>query len=192
MRQNARMAKNPAHPPHVRAAALEYAAEHSFNAASKEFNIPAPTIRSWARRAGHLKPQTGVEVVWPTDDRGVMIVPWSERRDQLISMYGNGASAAGQAALEAIESGRAKDARDLAVTSGIMTDKALLIAGYATSRTESRNQSISFTGQLEPAQNDAKLAEIDGEIEQLKQELAELGDPDAVERLDTILSAEED
>ena len=65
-------------PAHVKAEALAIAAADSFVAAERATGVPAATVRSWARRTGQ-----GVEVVLPTDGRGVA-VSWADRQSLLL------------------------------------------------------------------------------------------------------------
>jgi hypothetical protein len=143
---------------HKRAEALEVAARCGFAAASDATGVPSATIRSWARRAGH-----GVEVVLPTDGRPLS---WAERQPLLLDAHSQAAAEAVQAAREAMRKGKARDAQHYAVVSGIATEKALLLGGRATVRSE--NYSVTATV------DDAEVRELDAETERLKQELAEL------------------
>jgi hypothetical protein len=109
-------------PAHVRAEALDIAARESFAAASRATGVPSPTIRSWSRRAGQ-----GVELAG---------MAWPERRETLVQQYGHAATEAGQKVREHLRKGKTADAKNCAIVAGIMSDKLLLCAGAATSRSE--------------------------------------------------------
>jgi hypothetical protein len=144
----------------VKAEALAIAAADSFVAAERATGVPAATVRSWARRAGQ-----GVEVVLPTDGRGVA-VSWADRQLLLLDAASQRAAEAAEAVRRAIKANRPRDAKDYAITFGICSEKAILLGGRATSRSE--------TYQVTATIDDAEVRELEAETERLKQELAEL------------------
>jgi hypothetical protein len=164
------MAKSP-YPASVRAEALALAAEVGFVAAGAQLSLNAATIRSWARRSLVSAEAAGVEVVLPQNARGVA-ASWSERAPVLLDGFSQAAGEALQASRQAVKAGKARDAKDYAITAAIATEKALLLGGQATSRSE--NYSIH-------AEAEAVIsAELDEDIRALKAELEleEGGDPD--------------
>jgi hypothetical protein len=64
---------------------------------------------------------------------------------------------------QALSEGRARDARDCAVTMGVVVDKLELLSGYATSRTDARVLYEEFDRKAMVAEieaNERKLAEL--------------------------------
>jgi len=153
-------------PQHVKSRALQIAAESSFVAAQAATGVPAATVRSWARRATIA---AGVELV--QDRRGVA-VPWPKRAPILLEAFGHASLEAVEAVRNAIRRGKSQDARNYAVAAGISTEKALLLGGGATTRTEA--YTVSATAQpRERPDYEAEIRELDADIARLRGELNE-------------------
>lgn len=115
-----------------RAEALALANEIGVEQAAARLDLRAGTVRQWRKRAVDTAVATaGVELV----ERSTM--PWSQRASEMIPKLGAAASDAVEAAHDAVRAGRGRDARDLATAAGILIDKTQLLAGQATSRSES-------------------------------------------------------
>jgi transposase-like protein len=155
-------------PDAIRQEALAIAADESYGAASEATGVPASTIRVWATRAHQAVKATGVAVVIPEG------ATWSEKRDLLCEAALAGASEAASACRQAILEERARDARDLSVCFAVLTDKHLLLGGFATSR----HESWSVTAHVDPEQRrretDEEVAKLKAETAELERELAEL------------------
>lgn len=96
--------------------------------------IPKGTISSWGERAGlqtHGNEQTAAAVE-------ATKLRWEERRLTLAHEMGSVAELALKVARENLEAGKTRDAQAAATTMAILADKAQLLTGAATGRTESR------------------------------------------------------
>lgn len=118
-------------PDDVRGRALALAVEHTAETASAETGVPAATIRSWLKLSlDAVRPYLPAELQSARS--------WHEARGPILEALGPVAAQTLVAYARAIEQDRGRDARDLAVSLGIMIDKAQLLAGEATSRTDAR------------------------------------------------------
>lgn len=140
--------------------ALSTYAEQGGRAASAATGVPEATIRNWVtrerQRAGEAierAPTSDVVVIPPRQAE-----PWPVARDSLVADLGTAAVEALEATRKAIERGELRDARDGSVCLGVLIDKAQLLSGSATSRSE------SFTAH-------ASSSEVRAEIERLEREL---------------------
>ncbi len=105
-------ARRPATDPAKRAEALKLADAHGCDEASRRTGVPEGTIRSWRARSGQVAPPAGAD---PVD--------WADRKQR-------GAAGAYAAAVQALVTvrdllvqGKTREARDAAVTFGVLTDK---------------------------------------------------------------------
>jgi hypothetical protein len=156
------MPKRQPYPPAVRREALEIAGQANYQAASDATGVPTATIRSWAKRetdraGAAARVVGGVEVVGQP-----RIPPWSERRDGFIAGLGIAVELAAAQLRRALAEGRARDSRDLSVTTGILVDKVELLTG-ATNRSESYS-----------VHGDVDLASMRAEVAANERRLAEL------------------
>lgn len=145
-----------------RAEATQLAAEVGAAEACRRTGVPAATLRSWVKRAT----DAGIEVV-PAGDVEIVqgsTLAWPERRRLLADRLHDLAVVSATAAREAVEDGATRKAKDLSVVFGIATDKALLLSGGATRRTETRNENLNVhVGRTDPA--------VAAEITRLRKEL---------------------
>lgn len=116
-----------------RVEALELASSVGFAEAGRQLGMSRRTIESWARRA-----QGAVEAAVPAATLAPTSLPWAERRAALVPKLGTLVVDTADKIAEAVAEGRLRDARDGAVALGVLIDKAQLLAGGATSRSESR------------------------------------------------------
>lgn len=142
-------------PDDVRGRALVLAVEDTAESASFETGVPAATIRSWLKRSlDAVRPHLPAELQ--------SVTSWREARDQLVDAIGIVATNALVAVDRAIEDGRPRDARDYAVTFGVLADKGLLFAGEANSRTDARVGHVDIDAAGRRAEEIARLrAEVD-------------------------------
>lgn len=143
-----------------RAEALDLAERVGFAEAGRRLGIPDGTLRSWANRATS-RAVAALAVVPPsTSDVAVPDVAglaWPERRARLLPKLGEVAAKALEKADQAIDGGKARDAKDYTVTAAILVDKAQLLGGGATSRSESTTVKIDATSQREVAEQVAAM-----------------------------------
>jgi len=138
-----------------KALALALYLEHGPAEAGRLTGIPSATIRKWAQRDGvtvtrGLNARAGVEAAR---------LSWAERRAELTIRSGEVA----MMILERIDGTRsAKNARLLAAAYGTIVDKAQLLDGAATVRTETR----SLTAMVDDALDEIIAAREAGGDEQ--------------------------
>lgn len=100
--------------------------------ATEATGIPASTIRSLAHRSG--------VAARCTEQRRANVeatkLLWAERRGVMVEEIGAVAHMALAQTVAALELGKSRDAKDLATTMAILVDKAQLLSGGATSRSE--------------------------------------------------------
>lgn len=136
-----------------RVEAIDLAGRVGVAEAGRRLEINAGTIRQWRKRAiDAASAAAGVEI-----DRSL---PWPQRVAALVPELGRSASAALEAARKAIDDGRARDARDFAVTLAVLVDKGALLAGHATSRSES----ASIVVHADEEATRAEIAELRREL----------------------------
>lgn len=96
--------------------------------------IPKSTLSGWARTAGlDLAARSEAKTAAATQ---AAQRKWAERRADLADRIGEGTELALDQAIAFLAAGRPRDAKDAATTLGILVDKAQLLAGDATSRSE--------------------------------------------------------
>jgi hypothetical protein len=128
------------HPPEVRARALELAALHGPNQAADLLGLSPDTIKSWQKR---LAKKTHRELARQNLVMPVRVgQPWPERRKQLLGALAELAEEGVAAARLAVSEGRSKAASEFASVAARALDKAALLGGDVTSRSESRNLSL--------------------------------------------------
>ena len=96
--------------------------------------IPKSTLAGWAR-------DEGLDLAAQSDAKTRQAVAaarakWAERRETLADRIGEGTELALDQAITFLREGRPRDAKDAATTLGILVDKAQLLTGAATSRSD--------------------------------------------------------
>lgn len=134
----------------VRGRALVLAIEHTAEAAAVETGVPAATIRSWLKRS-----LDAVRPYLPPELQSAR--SWHDARGPILEALGPVAAQTLLAYARAVEEDRGRDARDFAVSLGILVDKAQLLAGDATSRTDAR----VLRADLSHAQVEAQIRELE-------------------------------
>lgn len=114
--------------PEQRAGALELYAEHGPAEASRRSGVPSATIRQWAHRAGI----TGKRAETTAAATRAARVSWAERRARIADSAG----AAAETFLDRALNSGAKTARLWVGSFAACVDRAALLSGDATSRTE--------------------------------------------------------
>jgi hypothetical protein len=133
------------HPPEVRARALALAANVGPNQAGDELGLSPETIKSWQKR---LAAKTHRELA-----RANLVMPvrrglsWPARRTELLGALGELAEESVSAARLAVSEGRSKAASEFSSVASRALDKAALLGGDVTSRSESRNLSLSMASE---------------------------------------------
>ncbi|MGK2947778.1 MAG: transposase [Acidimicrobiales bacterium] len=117
-----------------KAEALALYASHGAAETARLTGVPEGTLQSWAHRSGvatacNENRRANVEA---------LKTKWAERRLVMVHEIGAVAHMALAQAEAAVATGACKDAKDFATTMAILVDKAQLLSGEATSRTESR------------------------------------------------------
>ncbi len=98
-----------------------------------------PTLSRWATRAGIDVVQLNAEKTQRARESAALNREqgrWSERRAQVADDAGNAAELALTVAVQALEDGKPRTAKDAATTFAILVDKAQLLTGAATDRTD--------------------------------------------------------
>jgi hypothetical protein len=125
------------HPPELRARALDLAASIGPNQAADELGLSPDTIKSWQKR---LAKKTHRELA-----RQNLVMPvraglaWPERRKQLLGALAELAEESVAASRLAVSEGRSNAASEFANVASRALDKAQLLGGDPTSRSESRS-----------------------------------------------------
>jgi len=119
-------------PPEQKAEALRLVAEVGTQEAARRTGIPFGTVSSWARRSGVHSPNAATIAVAVE----VAAVRWAERRVILGEELGRAAGLATRRMTERLEADKTTGVRDLAATVAVLVDKAQLLTGGATARTE--------------------------------------------------------
>ena len=112
--------------------ALALYKEHGPSKASRQCGIPQKTISSWAKRGGvqsdaPQKTKAAVEAAR---------LKWAERRTDEANEAGHDAQSVRLMMLALAMDEQTKKAQELATVYGVLIDKAQLLSGSATSRTE--------------------------------------------------------
>jgi hypothetical protein len=122
-----------------RAEALELYVAVGNREAAKRTGIPAGTIAAWASRCG-VKSARAEQF---EEARQAMRVPWEQRRAIVADALGEVAAVATEKLRALIESDQVK-AGDLARALAVVIDRAQLLSGGATARTEIIERSTEF------------------------------------------------
>jgi transposase-like protein len=157
-------------PAEVRAAALELAANVGPQRAAREMDLSENTLKSWQQRAARRahRELARADLVMPVRVR----MSWVERRDRLLPALGELAEESIAAARLAVSEGRAKAASDFASVAARMVDRAAVLGGDVSSRSESRSLSVHVDAEKKRALQE----EIDELERELEVERKELGD----------------
>ena len=120
-----------------KAEALNLYDEHGTAEASRRTGISGTSIKRWAAQAGRVV-QTSTQKTATARAANAARVQqaWGDFREGEALSAGAAASVVRKALLAAVENLSARDARELAVTYGILIDKAELLSGNATERIE--------------------------------------------------------
>jgi transposase-like protein len=118
--------------PEQKAEALALYAEVGAAEAARQTGIAKGTLQSWAHRTGvattcNEQRQANVDA---------LKAKWDERRQEMIHEIGAVAQMALARTEQAIATSRSREAKEFATTMAILVDKAQLLSGAATSRTE--------------------------------------------------------
>lgn len=125
------------HPPETRAEALRLYPKHGTTETSRRTGVPKRTIIGWAKDAGlitHADEQKTAEARAHNAER--VQAAWGEYRETEAKHAGTTAATARHALEAAIEAKDPQLIRALAISYGVMIDKAELLSGRATSRIE--------------------------------------------------------
>jgi transposase-like protein len=160
--------------------ALELGGRVGFAEAGRQLGIPDGTLRYWASLAGSAladaERHVGLEplrlVGSPAQPTSTAVEPWPQRRARMLPRLGEVAAQAIEAASRSIAEGKGREAQAFATTAGILIDKAQLLAGGATSRSESASVRVN----VDTTSADARILD---EVERLRAQL--YGDGDAIE-----------
>lgn len=96
----------------------------------RQTGIPKSTLSGWAKRAGLDLGRTSRKMTEVAEQR------WAERRVLLADRIGQVTDLALEQATGFLSEGRPREAKDAALTLAILVDKAQLLTGAATARTE--------------------------------------------------------
>ncbi len=147
----------------TKATALRIYAERGGPAASEATGVPVATIRSWAHRAA----TEAAAVVATVTGRTIAQAgtDWPTRRAELLAELPDAIAETLVAYRRKVADGSGRDARDFSVALAVLVDKAQLIAGHATSRSESLRLTASVSAidvELESLAAELDLDAIDG------------------------------
>jgi transposase-like protein len=115
--------------------AVAHCLQHGMKDAHDTLGIPKPTLSSWmtederAEMAERFTSKTSAATAAAAQT-------WADRRPGLTDQLGEIAQLAMDKAVELIRLGKTADAQKAMVTAAIGIDKAQLLSGHATSRTE--------------------------------------------------------
>lgn len=118
--------------PQQKADALVLYAQHGAAETARRTGIPEGTLMSWAHR-------NGVQSLAAEQTRAAVEAAkakWDERKLKMVHEIGSVAQMALAQAEAAVMDGKGRDAKDFATTMAILVDKAQLLSGAATQRTE--------------------------------------------------------
>jgi hypothetical protein len=139
----------------TKATALELYASEGGKVASERTGVPEGTIRNWAKRTTDaIERAAGVEIVTSP----VTPMAWPERRELVVKELGGLVQLALERTRHAFERGKMRDARDGAVALAILCDKAQLLSGGTTSRSE------AFSVNMSPDDVKARIAALEAEL----------------------------
>jgi hypothetical protein len=138
------------------------AADHGVGRAARELNLSENTIKSWQKRraAASHRELTRQGLVMPVRKN----VPWTSRRAELLAALAELAEESVAAARLAVSEGRSKAASEFSSVASRSLDKAALLGGDVTSRSESRSMSLHVDAD--------ELQKLQTEIRELEEELS--------------------
>jgi hypothetical protein len=151
-------------PADVKASCLERAAVVGPMRAADEAGVPVDTVKSWQTRESR---KVHAELA-----RADLVMPvrtgmtWAERRNRILPALGELAEESVAAARLAVAEGRAKCASDFSSTAARMIDKATLLGGDVTSRSESRSLQVRASAQA--VEQEREIAELEREIREIE------------------------
>jgi hypothetical protein len=163
----------PAHPPELRARALALAADVGPSQAADELGLSPDTVKSWMKRqaAKTHRELARQHLVMPVRAG----VPWPERRKELLGALVELSAESVAAARLAVQEGRSKAASEFANVASRAVSQMQLLGGEPTSRSESRNLSLTMQseglaavqreGRAIVAAREAQLERMDNEDE---------------------------
>lgn len=131
--------------PDERQQAMDLAAARGYRYASDESGVPIGTLKSWMRRAGRtVQPERRAEL---EERQQIASLQWEARRLTMANELGEAAAKALARTVERLDGWTTQDgvrmapnpreAHGAALTMAILIDKAQLLSGGATARTES-------------------------------------------------------
>jgi len=148
-------------PTEVRTSALERAAVVGPSRAADELGVPLETVKSWMQRESK---RAHAELA-----RADLVLPvrvgmsWAERRARLLPMIGELCEESVAAARLAVQEGRSRAAADFALVASRMADRAAVLSGDVTSRSESR--SLQVRAQTKDVELEREIAELTEEVQ---------------------------
>jgi hypothetical protein len=160
------------HPPAVRAEALELAARIGPSQAADQLDLSVDTVKSWMKRENE-------KALRELQRRGFDLpatrgTPWTVRRGELLLQLADLAQESAAACREAVREGRSKAAQEFSSVLVRAVDRAELLGGLPTSRSESRSLALHL-------QSEEGLAAVKREARAIvaSREAAELSGPAA-------------
>lgn len=156
-------------PPARRAEILELAERVGPAEAGRRTGVPDATIRQWRSRS-LAEASTAVVALGGGELEPASGGGWSAAKRSILAKLAVTLPATLDRIAEAVEAGDGKLVKDLGIWFGIGIDKAQLIAGEATARTESRSEVRSLSLSISKSS-----AEIEAEIVALRSELDVFG-----------------
>lgn len=124
--------------------ALALAAQIGPVAAGERLGINAGTIRAWGTRSRQIA--ADLVAIAPPAALSSASSRWDGRQGDVADRWGRIVDGGQEAAEELLKVGRYRDAKEAALTAAIATDKAQLLSGHATSRSESRSTVATVNG----------------------------------------------
>lgn len=144
----------PRHTPEQKQEAIDLATTVGKAEAARRTGISPGTIGSWLTRAGlsNADPEGRAQRITVAQET------WVERRADLGNRMGEIASDALEAIAERLADGKTSGVRDLSATLAVLVDKAQLLSGAATARTEATatEPAASHDTAIEDARNRAR------------------------------------
>jgi transposase-like protein len=150
------------HPRELKERALALAADFGVGRAARETGLSENTIKSWQQRASARahRELTRQHLVMPVRAGQ----PWPERRKLLLGALAELAEESVAAARLSVSEGRSKAASEFSSVAARALDKAMLLGGEPTSRSESRSLSVhADVGDMQDLQDE--IASLEKELE---------------------------
>lgn len=140
------------HTPEQRAEAIHLATTVGKAEAARRTGISSGTIGSWLTREG----LTNADPEGRAEHIEVAQQTWVQRRADLGNRMGEVATDSLEALAGHVAAGQTSKARELATTLAVLVDKAQLLAGAATSRTEVTSTPTEHPSALDQARDRAR------------------------------------